>query len=133
MPVWRELNEQVYTQLHQNLLNQPTRREKQLQTMMQDPVRAPAILQPKIWNQQLLFPRYLFDSGLTNTFQKRFKKWWKTYFAFSGSPVQQVKVRLVATTNRTLESFLIHKKPPKEILTKMETWYTTPISMLSYF
>jgi hypothetical protein len=121
MPVWRELNEQVYTQLHQNLLNQPTRREKQLQTMMQDPVRAPAILQSKIWNQQLLFPRYLFDSRSTNTFQKRFKKWWKTYFAFSGSPVQQVKVRLVATTNRTLESFLIHKKPPKEILTKMET------------
>ncbi len=48
MPVWREFNQQVYAQLHQNLLHQPTRREKQLQIMMQDPVRAPAVLQPKI-------------------------------------------------------------------------------------
>lgn len=88
MPIWRESNEQVHAQLHQNLLYQPTRREKRLQIMMQDFVRAPAVLQPKIWNRQLMFPRYLFDLELKTTFQKRFKKWWKTYFAFSGSLVQ---------------------------------------------
>jgi hypothetical protein len=121
IPVWTELNEQVYSHLHQKLLYQPTRREKQLQTMMQDPVTMPLVLQTKIWNRQLMFPRYLFDSALIINFRKEFSKWWKKYYAFPGSPAEQVKVTTVANTNRTLENFFIHKKPPKEILTKMET------------
>ena len=39
MPVLNQLNEQVYHRLHQKLLYQPTRREKQLNKMMQDPIR----------------------------------------------------------------------------------------------
>jgi hypothetical protein len=118
--ILRELNQQVYSHLHQNLLHQPTRREKQLQTTMQDPVRAPAVLQPKLWNSQVMFPRYLFDSALIINFQEEFTKWWRKYYAFPGSPVEYVKVRQVANTNRTLETFFIHKKPPREVLTKME-------------
>jgi hypothetical protein len=121
MPVLNQLNEQVYQRLHQTMLNQPTRREKKLDLMIQDPVRAPLVLQPKIWNKQLMYPRYLFDNNLTVQFPNEFYKWWKTNYAFTGSPVEHVKVRLVANTNRTLEHFFIHKKPPKEILTKMES------------
>lgn len=89
--------------------------------MLQDPIRTPTVLQPKIWNKQIMFPRHLFDSALTVHFRKRFIEWWKKYYAFSGSPVEQVKVRLVSDTNRTLENFFIHKKPSREILTRMET------------
>ena len=120
MPVIHLSNEHVYSRLHQNLLNQPTRREKQLQTMTQDPVRSPLVLQPKIWNRQLMFPRYLFDSALTSNFRQEFNKWWKTNYAFQGSPAEHVKVRLIASTNRTLETMFIHKKPPRHMLTKME-------------
>lgn len=125
MSVLQELNQHIYTRLHQNLLHQPTRREKQLQTMMQDPIRAPAVLQPKIWNAQLMFPRYLFDSSIMIGFTKDFKQWWKTNYAFPGSSVEHIKVRLVANTNRTLEHCFIHKKPSKELLTRMETLSTT--------
>ena len=120
MSVSDTMNERIYSRLHQTLLHQPTRREKQLQTMLQDPVRAPTVLQAKVWDRQLMFPRYLFDSALTTTFQKDFNKWWKENYAFTGSPVEQVRVRLVSNTNPTLETFFIHKKPSRELLTRMK-------------
>ena len=89
--------------------------------MIQEPVRKPAVLQLKIWDRQLMFPRYLFDSALTSTFRKDFHKWWKENYAINGSPVEQVRVRLVPNTNPTLKNFFIHKKPPRELLTRMET------------
>jgi hypothetical protein len=121
MPVLKQLNEQVYHHLHQTLLNQPTRREKQLHQMVQDPIVSPLVLQPKIWNHKIIYPRYLFDSAQSNNLPKEFYKWWKTYYDNPILPVHNVKIRLVANTNRTLESFFIHKKPPREMLTKMET------------
>jgi hypothetical protein len=106
--------------MHNPVLYQPTRREKKLQILIQDPVQQPAVLQTKTWNSQIMFPHYLFDSALTINFRKEFNEWWKKYYAFLGSPVEQVKVRLVGNTNRTLENIFIHKKPPREFLTKME-------------
>jgi hypothetical protein len=127
MSVLNQLNEEVYHNLHQTLLYQATRREKQLQIMMQDPIRTPSVLQPKIWNKELMYPCYLFDIGLTLRLPIEFYKWWKTYYAFPGSSVESVMVRLVTTTSRSLESFFIYKKPPREILTRMETTQTFQI------
>jgi len=120
MPVLTHLNEESYHHLHQTLLYQPTRRQKKLNNMMQNPVEAPLVLQPKIWNKDLLYPNYLFDTSLTMNLPNEFYKWWKIYYAFPGSPLQHIKVILVTNINRTLESFFIRKKPRKEILTKME-------------
>ena len=118
--VFGELNEEVYHRLHTQSLYQLTRREKQLHSMIQDPVRNPVVLQPKIWNSDVMYPRCVFDSGLTIHLQKQIYTWWKTYYGFPGSPVENIKVQIVTSTNRTLESFFIHKKPPREILTKIE-------------
>ena len=113
--VLNQLNAEVYHSFHQKQLYQPTHRERQLHTMMQDPVITPVVLQPKIWNKELMYPRYLFDTGLTINFPQEFYKWWKTYYAFHGSSFKNVKVRIVTDTNRTLESFFIHKKPSREV------------------
>ena len=86
--------------------------------MTQDPVRTPLVLQPKIWNRQLMYPRYLFDSSITITFRQEFNKWWKKNYAYVASPVEHVQVRIVTNGNRTLENFFMHKKPPREILIK---------------
>jgi len=43
MPVLTQLNEGVYHQLHQTLLHQPTRHEKKLNSMMQNPVENPLV------------------------------------------------------------------------------------------
>jgi hypothetical protein len=72
MPVLNQLDEQVYTELHQTLLHQPTRREKQLHIMMQDPITTPLVLQPKIWNKDSMYSRYLFDTSLTINLPKNF-------------------------------------------------------------
>jgi hypothetical protein len=117
-----QLDRHAYHRLHQTLLHQPTRREKQLNIMINDPIVSPTVLQPKTWNHKLLYPHYLFDTGQSIDFPKEFYKWWKTYYAASPVlPVHNVQIRLVADTNRTLEGFFIHKKPPRNILTKMET------------
>jgi hypothetical protein len=120
IPVLKQLNVHVYHRLHQTLLHQPTRREKLLAKMMQDPVKSPSVLQPKIWNHKLMYPRYLFDSGRSIHFPKEFYRWWKIYYNQPTLPIHNVKIRLHAITHRTLESFFIYKKPPRELLTKME-------------
>ena len=121
MSVLNQLDEQIYQQLHQKSLHQSTRREKQLNEMMQDPVQSPLVLQPKIWNKKVMYPHYIFESGQSIGFSKEFYKWWKTYYDCLTSPVHDVQIRLVADTNRTLECYFIHKKPARNILTNMET------------
>ena len=87
---------------------------------MQDPVKFPDVLQPNIWDCKVTYPSYIFDSRLTIHFPKEFHTWWQKHYVYTGSKVNDVKVRLVPKTNRTLEHLFIHKKPPKEILTRME-------------
>ena len=48
LSVFNELNKEVYHRLHEQSLYEPTRREKQLGSMIQDPVRNPMVLKPKI-------------------------------------------------------------------------------------
>ncbi len=120
MLVSKSMNEQAYFRVHQILLHQPTRREKQLKQMMKDPIESPLVLQPRVWNKKLMYPRYLFDRGLSTHLRREFLKWWKEHYAYPGSSVYDVQVRLVVKTHRTLENFFIHKKPPREMLTKME-------------
>jgi hypothetical protein len=64
----------------------------------------------------------MFDSEQSIHFPKEFYKWWKTYYASSVLPaVHDVQIRVVVDTNRTHEGFFIHKKSPRDMLTKMET------------
>ncbi len=49
-----------------------------------------------------------------------FFTWWKKHYHYPGSPANNIKVRLRPKTNRTLQSFLIRKKPLRNILRKME-------------
>ena len=120
IPVIDQLNETVYHHLHQTLSQQPTRREKQLQNMMQDPVKTPLLLQTKLWDKEVMYPCYLFDSGLTIDLPRELYTWWKTYYTFHASPIENVKVRIVAKTNNTLENYFIRKKPPRQVLTNMK-------------
>ncbi|CAF1050630.1 unnamed protein product, partial [Rotaria magnacalcarata] len=118
--VWQKLNEALHRRLHQRLVQQPTRREKLLKNMLKDPIRSPTVLQMKIWDKTIMFPRYQYDGSTSNTFKSKFYQWWYTNYALNGSSVEQVQIRLVPNIDRTLETFFIHKKPKKEFLTRME-------------
>ena len=121
MSLVNQLDEHAYRQLHQKLLYQPTRREKQLNEMMQDPPETLTVMQTKIWDKKLMFPHYMFHGKRSNNFLQVFYKWWQTYYYCDKSPVHDVRIRLIPDTYRTLESFFIHKKPSRDVLTKMET------------
>ncbi|CAF4168711.1 unnamed protein product, partial [Rotaria sordida] len=112
--------QQVYEELHKKLLEQLTRREKTLKTMMQDSIKNPQVLQTKIWDRKVMYPRYQFDSGLTLNFRRSFHSWWLKHYVFPTSNVNNVRIRLVPKINRTLEHFFIRKKPPREMLTEKE-------------
>jgi len=58
--------------------------------------------------------------GQSKSLAKEFYKWCKTYYAFTRSLIQHIKVQLVTDTSRILESFFIHKKPLSEVLTQIE-------------
>ncbi|CAF4609520.1 unnamed protein product, partial [Rotaria magnacalcarata] len=79
MPVWEKLDEALYRRLHQRLLEQPTRREKLLKNMLKDPIRSPTVLQTKVWDKSIMFPRYQYDGSTSNTFRSKFYKWWYNY------------------------------------------------------
>lgn len=114
------MNEQSYQQLHHRLLHRPTRREQKLKEMMMNPIESPTALQPLVWNKQIMYLHYLFDFEQLGEFRGAFMKWWKEHYAHPGSSVYKVKVRLVGDTGKTLEKFLIQKKPRQDLLTKME-------------
>ena len=120
MAVLHSLDEQVYHQLHQKLLHQATRRQKQLIKMMHDPIKSPEVLQTKPWDKTIMYLNYKFDSGLTTHFPKLFYQWWEKHFKHAGLSLNDVRIRMIGNTNRTLEHYLVRKKPSKELLTRME-------------
>ena len=121
MSVLTELDKEAYHRLHRTTLNQCTRREKRLVETTKDPIEAPVALQEKKWNTNVMYPRYIFDRAFTVHLHDHFHKWWNYFYRYPGSPVRLVDVNLTAVTNRTLEHFLIHKKPPKHILTALSS------------
>ena len=114
------IDEHVYHRTHQLLLHQPTRRGQKLNKMLEDPIESPIVLRPYVWNSKVMYPRYLLDQDQSVQLRRDFMKWWKEYYTYPGSYVYDVRVRLVATTQPTLEHFFIHKKTSRPMLTKME-------------
>ncbi|CAF0856088.1 unnamed protein product [Adineta steineri] len=115
------LNERDYQQLHHKLLHHTTRKQAEKRNIsIEDLVKKPPVLQPKIYDNKLWYPHYTFESGHRLQFSSQFQSWWKKYYQYPESPVKNINMRLCADKNRTLENLLIHKKPPAAILKRME-------------
>jgi hypothetical protein len=67
-----------------------------------------------------MYPQYRYESGPMATFSREFHSWWKKHYQYPESTVKNIKIRLKPTTNRTLANYLIHKKPPRHMLTILE-------------
>jgi hypothetical protein len=68
----------------------------------------------------VMYPRFQFENGPIRYLKPSFLQWWKKWYIFPQSSVADVEVRTCTTMNRTLESLFIHKKPPKDLLRKLE-------------
>ena len=74
--VLKHLDEQHYHDLHQKLLHQPTRREKQLRVVSTDIARIPdSLMRKKVWNPNILYALYQFESGPRTAFMTTFRAW----------------------------------------------------------
>jgi hypothetical protein len=117
MPVMTELNQNVYQQLHKELINRITAKEKQLNDQMKDPVKYPIALEPKKpWDKTIMCPTYVFESGPLARYSHELHSWWKKHYQYPGSPANRIKIKFRPRINRTLASYLIHKKPPRHML-----------------
>jgi hypothetical protein len=67
-----------------------------------------------------LIPKYTYESGASINFPKKFNQWWKKHYIYPSSLVNDVDVKVATKSNPTLERFLVHKKPPREMLVGMK-------------
>ena len=121
-------NQDRYHLLHDRLLNQPTRREKVLLVPLQNAITAPQVLQPKIWDKTVMFPRYLHALHISQDITKHLHNWWREHYGAIIPRCENIRVRLIATTDRTLETQLIKKKPSKNLLRGIEDNPSSPMS-----
>ncbi|CAM4987290.1 unnamed protein product [Rotaria socialis] len=112
----KRFDDQLYQQLHQKLLHQPTKREIGKNAIKKDPILFPPVLQTKAWNSKVMYLRYPFEMGPNTTFPRQFFEWWKKHYQYQGSPANRIQIRVVPKTNDSLQNFLIHAKPTKAIL-----------------
>ena len=88
--------------------------------MIKDNEVIPTALQIKPWDKKVMYPRFQFENGPIRYLKPSFLQWWKKWYIFPQSSVADVEIKACTTMNRTLESLFIHKKPPKDLLRKLE-------------
>lgn len=116
----KHLDQQVYHRLHQRVLCQTASKSKKPERTLEELVKHPSVLEKKIYDRSVKYIRYPFESGPKSQFHRAFMSWWQKYYQKPGSPVNNVKVRLIPKTNVSLENFLIRKKPSRAMLTRLE-------------
>lgn len=115
--VHTRLAEDLYGQLHTRLLQEPSRREKRLSTMIKDHDVLPTVLQRKIWDKKLMYPRFTYESGPIRQLKPAIHHWWEKWYRYPGSLVNDVTLRVCNNTNPTLQDQFVHKKPSHNLLT----------------
>ncbi|CAF1405076.1 unnamed protein product [Rotaria sordida] len=117
MSVWTELNSEAYQQLHNALLYKPTRRE------LKSKVQTNPALIPHRNNYEHKDPIYLhytFENGPLIDFKKEYRQIWEKNYVYPGSRFKNTRLILGTILNRTLQSLLIHKKPKRDMLTRIQ-------------
>ena len=131
MSVFTLLDATQYEILHQKLLHLPTRREKKcLRTRMNNEdiggggERLNEKNDPdakKQWNRKILMLPYTFEDGPLLEFKHEFRKLWAKHYVYRGSLMKDVRLMITALSNPSLNDLLVHKKPSRSLLSKMES------------
>ncbi|CAM4973346.1 unnamed protein product [Rotaria socialis] len=115
-PLIKKFDQQGYNQLHQRLLYSQTKRKSTNLSSNTDPVTNPPALEQKPWDKSLMLIKYPFETGSNLTFPRQFYAWWKKHYQYQGSPANRIKIRFIPKSNKTLQNYLIRKKPNKRVL-----------------
>ena len=118
--VLRQADSPAYRRLHQTLLMKKKTNTTLPEPSIQHLVEYPSVLNDKPWDKSYMCLKYTFETGPRTQLSREFYSWWKKHYQYQGSTVKDMKIRLRPKTNRSLANFLIHKKPPRAMLTRME-------------
>ena len=75
----------------------------------------------KLWSKKILIVPHIFESGPVMNFKREFRKLWTKYYVYQGSIMNDVRLMLTTLSNPSLNDLLVHKKPSRSLLTKMES------------
>ncbi|CAF4211062.1 unnamed protein product [Rotaria sp. Silwood2] len=117
MNVWTELTGELYQQLHHTLLYKETRRELEMKNQIQDNL---ILKKKKYEHKDEIYLHYTFENGPLLNFKKQYRQIWEKYYVYPGSRLKNTRLILGTILNRTLQSLLIHKKPKRDMLRKMQ-------------
>ncbi len=123
-----ELNVQEYQQLHQKLLCLPTRREKKYQRIAADSQLhseddyeiEDQLDKNQACSKKILLIPHTFESGPLLNFNREFRELWTKSYIYPGSVMKDVRLMMTILSNPPLNDLLVHKKPSRLLLTKME-------------
>ena len=107
----QQLDNNTYIELHQKLLHQPTRREREVRNIISDPTEfSPNPLeQRQSYNKKEIRVTFTFESGPMLDFKRGFHRLWKKHFIYPGSVMNNITLKLDAQTNKSLSQLLIRK------------------------
>ncbi|CAF1538493.1 unnamed protein product [Rotaria sordida] len=117
MNIWTELNSEAYQKLHDTLLYKPTKRENKNNVLSNG-----QFIQNRTTyeHKDPIYLHYTFENGPLLNFKKEYRKVWEKYYVYPGSRFKNTRLILSTLLNRTLQSLLIHKKPKREMLTRIQ-------------
>ena len=118
LSVWTELDYKAYAQLHQQSLYRPTRREKEAEVMHDD--SGPTLTGKRSEKKGHVIIHHTFESGPLLDFKSEYRRLWNKTYGFQGSRIGKDRLIIGTLNNRCLQSLFIHKKPPRQMLTRME-------------
>ena len=103
-------NSAPYEELHQKLIQQPTRRERDREETTSDH-------QPRSdYNKKEISVYFTFESGPKLEFKKELCRLWRKHYIYRGSPMNNVTLKIGTQSHRSLHQLLVKKKPPRAIL-----------------
>jgi hypothetical protein len=109
-----ELDNDVYRELHQKLILQPTRRERvQNDTFLHHNQHLAKEMQQQQWNKKEIRVYFTYESGPMLTFKCELRRLWKKHYIYDGSPMNDTTLKISINTNKSLHQLLVKKKPAR--------------------
>ena len=105
-----EENSAPYGELHQRLIQQPTRREREREEKIDDQQQRPE------YNKKEIRVYFTFESGPKLEFKNELRRLWNRHFVYPGSPMNSVTLKIGTQSHRSLHQLLVKKKPPRSML-----------------
>ena len=112
-----QLNDDIYRELHQQLMLRPTRREREQEDKVfaQNQSSSTEIQQQK-WNKKEIRIPFTFESGPKLELKRQLRLLWAKYYNYQGSPMNDVVLKFNIKNNKSLNQLLVKKKPAKSML-----------------